>query len=141
MIFSTGLLLCITGSSSSSSHLCLQVIFITGSGSSLDLDLHRTSSLDLDHYSIWIIMTGLDLDHHSIWIIITRQYLDHHSICIINAGSRSSLDLDQHWCYLMILLVIGSSTDPALFHASCRPRFNVGLPLHIKSFFILGVAL
>ena len=68
-------------------HLHLQVIFIcksssldldhlsiwsiiTGSGSSLDIDHHGTSSLDLDHLSIWIIITGLDLDHYC-WIIIT----------------------------------------------------------------------
>ena len=58
-----------SGSSLSSHHFHLQVIFIwiwiiTRSGS---------SSLDLDHHSIWIIITGsrssLDLDHHC-WIII-----------------------------------------------------------------------
>ena len=27
----------------------------------------------------------------------------------------------------MILLVTGSSTEPALFHAGCRPSFHVGL--------------
>ena len=71
------------------------------------MDHHWTSSLDLDHLLIWINITGLDLDHHSIWIIIT--------------GYGSSLDLDQYWCYLMILLVIGSSTELALFHAGCSP--------------------
>ena len=93
--FSTGLLLCITGSCSSSSHLCHQVFFIfksSGSGSSLDLDHHRTSSQDLDHHSIWIIITesrsSLDLDH------LSGQDLDHLSIWIITAGSGSSLDLD-----------------------------------------------
>ena len=85
-----------TGSSSSSSHICLQVIFVfksSGSGSSLDLDHHRMESLDLDHHSIWIISL-LDLDHHSIWIIIYGLDLDHHSIWITTAGSGSSLDLD-----------------------------------------------
>ena len=56
----------------------------------------------------------LDLDHHWIWIIITR------------AGS--SLDLDHHHrCYLVILLFTWSSTEPALFHAGCRPSHHVGL--------------
>ena len=76
-------------SSLSSSHLHLQAII--GSGSSLDLDHHRTSSLDLDHLSIWIIITGLDLDHHSIWIITAGSSLldlDHHSIWI-NTGAIS----------------------------------------------------
>ena len=27
----------------------------------------------------------------------------------------------------MILLVTGSSTEPALFHAGCRPTYHVGL--------------
>ena len=83
-----------SGSSMSSRHLHLQVIFITGS---------RSSSMDLDHHLIWIIISGfrssLDLDHH--WVIITR--------------SRSSLLDHHHQCYLLILLVIGSSTKPSLF--------------------------
>ena len=88
---------------SSSSHLRLQVIFVFKS----------SSSSDLDHLSIWIIFTGLDLDHHSIWIIFI--------------GSASSLDLDHPWCYLMILLITGSSIESALFHAGCRPSLCVGL--------------
>ena len=52
------LVICISKSS------CLQVIFI----------FMPSSFLDLDHHSIWIIITGsgssLDLDHHC-WIIIT----------------------------------------------------------------------
>ena len=128
--------------------LILQVIF-TGSRSSLDLDHHGTSSLDLDHLSIWIIMRH----HHWIWIItgyhhwiliITRSgssLLDHHhwifiitqsgsSLAIITR-SQSSLDLDHPWCYLMILLVTGSSTEPALFHARYRPSLHVGLLQHL----------
>ena len=102
-----------------SSLLIIQVIFIFNSssvfesGSYLDLDHHGTSSLDLDHLLIWINITGsvssLDLDHHH-W-----------------TGSGSSLDLDQHWCYLMILLVIGSSTELSFFHAGCRPSHQVNL--------------
>ena len=98
------LVICIFKSSSSSSHIHLQVIFIFGSGS---------SSLDLDHHSIWIIIgsgSSLNLDHQWIWII--------------TAGSSL---LDHHGCYLMILLVTGSSTEPALFHVGCRPSLHVGL--------------
>ena len=84
-----------SGSSSSlchlQSHLYLQVIF-TGFGSSLDLDHHGTSPLDLDHLLILINITGLDLDHHSIWIIsldriwiITRSG----SLGVIITGSGS----------------------------------------------------
>ena len=85
-------------SSESSSHLCLQVIFIlriwiiSRSGSSWDIITGFGSSLDLDqHHSIWIITwsgsSSLD------WIyIITRS------------GSRygSSLDLDHHYWILII---------------------------------------
>ena len=89
---------------SSSSHLHLQVIFIFKSSSYLNLDHH------------WNIITrfgsSLDLDHHLIWII--------------TVGSSS---LDHHGCYLMILLIIGSSIEPALFHARCRPSHHVGLLL------------
>ena len=76
-------------SSSSSIHLHLQVIFIIGSGSSLDIITGSGSSLDLDHHY---------------WIIITR--------------SRSSLG-HHHRCYLWILLVIGTFTEPVLFHTGC----------------------
>ena len=33
----------------------------------------------------------------------------------------------HHMCYLMILLVTGSSTEPAFFHAGCRPSHHVHL--------------
>ena len=93
-----------SGSSSSLHHLHLQVISIFNSYSS-------SSHI---HHRIWIIIgsrsSSLDLDHHSIWIII--------------AGSSS---LDHHGCYLMILLVTGRSTEPALFHVGCRPSLHVGL--------------
>ena len=102
---------------------------ITGFGSSLDLDHHWTSSLDLDHH--W--KSSLDLDHHC-WIIITGSRssldLDHHCIWIITTRS-SSLNLDHHWCYLMILLVTGSSIEPTLFHAGCRPSLHIGLLQHL----------
>ena len=98
----------LSGSSSSPCHLHLQVIFtwiwiITWS---------LSSSLDLNHPSIWIISgaSSLDLYQPLIWII--------------SAGSSI---LNLHRCYLMILLVIGISTDPALFHVGCRPIQHVGL--------------
>ena len=100
----------------SSSHLHLQVIFIFKS-SSPSSHLHcqvififKSSSSSLDHHLIWIITgSSLSLDHH--WIII-----------IITASTISI-----KWCYLFILLVTGSSTEPALFHAGCRLSLLVGL--------------
>ena len=35
--------------------------------------------------------------------------------------------ISSKWCYLSILLVIVSSTDPTLFHVGCRPILHVGL--------------
>ena len=52
------------------------------------------------------------MDHHQSWIII-----------IIAPAILSK------WCYLSILLVIGSSTEPSLFHVGCRPSLHVGLHL------------
>ena len=136
-IFSTGLLFCIKWiilSYSSSSLLHLHAIFFSGSGSSLNLDHHHWIILNHHHWIwiitqsgsssldwIWIITwsrsssldhtqsSSLDLDHHSIWIIIAGLDLDHHSIWIIIVGSSL---LDHHGCYLMILLITGSSTEP-----------------------------
>ena len=94
----------------SSHHLHLQFIFIFRSYSSSS------------HLYLWIwIITGsgsssLDLDHHWIWII-TR--------------SRSSLLDHHHGCYLMILLVTGSSIEPALFHDGCRPSLHVVILQHL----------
>ena len=82
-------------SSSSSIHHQFQIITQSGS-----------SSLDLDHPLTWIISRALSLD------------LDHPLIWIISTGSST---LNLHGCYLMILLIIGSSTEPALFHVGCRP--------------------
>ena len=62
---------------------------------------------------------------------------DHHCIIIIITASAISIK----WCYLSILLVRGSSTEPTLFHASCRPSPYVGLPLQSQPFFILDVGL
>ena len=107
-----------------SSLLSLQVIFIFKSS----LFFKSGSSLDPDHLSIWIIMghhhwiwiiTGY---HHWIWIIITRygsSLLDHHHwIWIIITRSGSSLG-HHHGCYLLILCIIGTSTEPSLFHDGC----------------------
>ena len=38
-------------------------------------------------------------------------------------------DILSKWCYLSIVLVIGSSTKPSLFHAGCRPSLHVGIYL------------
>ena len=116
-----------SGSSSSPRHLHLQVISIFNSSSS---SFVSGSSLNLDHHHwIWIIIIGtpsLDLDHPSIWIISGASYLDldHPLIWIISAVSST---LNLHGCYLMILLVTRSSTEPALFHPGYRPSVRVGL--------------
>ena len=89
-----------SGSASSPHHL--QVIFIFKPSLSSS-HLH----LDLDHHSIWIIITrsgsSLDLDHH--WIqIITRSrlsLLDHlHWIWIITRFGSSLLD-HLHWIWII----------------------------------------
>ena len=101
----------------------LQVIFVFKSSSSLDLDHHSIRIITGHHHWIWIITgsgSSLDLDHH--WA--SSLDLDHHSIQIITAGSSS---LDHHGCYLMILLITGSYTEPSLFHAGCRPRLHAGI--------------
>ena len=85
---------------------------------------HKSSSLyHLGHHQVLVIFKSssysshlhLDLDHHSIWIIIS---------------SRTSLLDHHHRCYLLILLIIGSSTKPVLFHVGCRPSLHVGLFQH-----------
>ena len=94
----------------------------SGSSSTLDhywIIIETRSSLD--HHQSWII-TGspLKLDHH--WIIIkSGSSLDHHQSWIITAFTISI-----NWCYLSILLIIGSSTKPTLFHVGCRPSLHVG---------------
>ena len=90
---------------------------------------YRSSSSHLHH---WIIIKSgslLDLEHH--WIIIksgSSLDLEHHWIII---NSKSSLDLDRRQIIITgaisTILVIGSSTNPSLFHVGCRPRFHVGL--------------
>ena len=49
--------------------------------------------------------------------------MGHHWI-IITASAISN-----KWCHLSILLVTGSSTEFALFHACCRTSLNLGLLL------------
>ena len=76
-----------------------------------------------------------------IWIIIesssssSHLHLDlnhHHSIWIISGSETSLLD-HHHRCYLLILLIIGSSTELSLFHVGCSPSLQVGLclPQHL----------
>ena len=141
-----------TGSSSSSSHLHLQVIFIfksSRSGSSLDLDDHRTSSQDLDHHSIWIIITGLDLDHHSIWIIsldriwiITRSGsllldLDHHSIWISRIHHNWIWIITRSGSSLVIIMCVISRhrkfyrTSPFSCWLQAQPTLGLWQPLYL----------
>ena len=91
----------------------------------------------LDHHQRWIIIeTGSSLDHHQSWIIIetgSSSKLDHHWIVIITASTISI-----NWCYLSILLLIGISTEPALFHAGCRPSLHVGLHLIQHLYLTMG---
>ena len=110
----------------------LQVIFIFGSGSSLVIiTWSGSSSLDIDHHLIEIIITGSGSSLDIITGYGSSLDLDHHYRIII-IGSRSSLDLDHHHgCYLMILLVTGSSIELALFHTGCRPSYHVGLIQHL----------
>ena len=71
-----------------------------------------------------ITVSSSNLDHHLIWIIIksrSSSSLDHHLIWIIIIGAISE------WCYLLILLVTWSFTEPTLFHVGCRPSLHVGL--------------
>ena len=49
--------------------------------------------------------------------------MDHSSIWISSGH--------HHMCYLMILLIIGSSIEPDFFHAGCRPSQHVGLLQHL----------
>ena len=73
------------------------------------------------------------MDHD--WIINIGSTLSQ-IIIIIIASTISS-----KWCYLSILLVTGSSTEPALFHVGCRPRIHVGLHRQSQPFFMMDVTL
>ena len=52
--------------------------------------------------------------------------MDHHYHLIIIIIAPTVL---IKWCYLSILLVIGSSTEPTLFHDGCKPSLHVGIHL------------
>ena len=82
------------------------------------------ASLDLDQHHWTGSGSSLDLDHHCwIWIITRSGSLE-----VIITGSGSSLDLDLRWSSSWVYyLVIGSSTEAALFYAGCRPTPHVGL--------------
>ena len=104
-------------------------LFVTGSfiKSGSSMDHHQSwiitiSSSNLDHHWI-IIKAGSSLDYHQSWIITGSSWkLDHDWIIIITASAISI-----KWCYLSILLVIGSSIEPTLFHVGCRPSLHVGI--------------
>ena len=86
----------------------------------------------MDHRQSWIITkygssSKLDLAGSS-------SKLDHHWIIIIITTFAISIN----WCYLSILLVTGSSTEPALFHADCRPRIHVGIHLLQHLYLTMG---
>ena len=51
-------------------------------------------------------------------------------------SSGTSLLDHRHGCYLLIIFVIGSSTKPKKFHASCRHSLHVGL-LQVELFNVL----
>ena len=79
---------------------------------------------------VFITGSSSKLDHHQSWIIIkvgSYSKLDHNWIIIIITAP----DILRKWCYLSILLIIGSSIEPTLFHASCRPSLHVGLFQHL----------
>ena len=88
----------------------------------------------MDQNDYWIITwsrSSSSLDHHYTWMITwsrSSSSLDHHHTWIITwFGSSSSLDHPHHRCYLSILLVIGISIEPTLFHVVCRPTLHVGI--------------
>ena len=90
----------------------------------------------------------LQIHQHS---LLTRKVFSWHSSStqVFITGSSSKLDIiiitapaiSSEWCYLSILLVIGSSTDPSLFHVGCRPILHVGLYQKIQPFFMFNVGL
>ena len=95
------------------------------------------------------INTPSQLGRYSLDTIYQHKYssmyhLDHHQVIFKSSSSSrsgSSSIMDHHWiiiksfsisskwCYLSIILVIGSSTEPSLFHADSRPSIHVGLHL------------
>ena len=84
----------------------------------LKLQIHQHSLLARKVFSwnnssaqVFITRSSSKLDHHHHWIIIIAP-------CI-----------SSKWCYLSILLVIGSSTELALFHDGYRPSLHVGIHL------------
>ena len=84
---------------------------------------------------LWIIIkSSSSSHHHQVWIITeSSSSLDHHWIIITTSA------IPNKWCYLSIILIIGSSTEPALFHAGCRHSLHVGIHPQIQPFFMLDV--
>ena len=54
--------------------------------------------------------------------------MDHHRVLVIFIWIWI-ITRHHHRCYLLILLVTGSSIEPALFHVGFRPSLQVGLHL------------
>ena len=91
------------------------------------LQIHQQSLLTRNVFS----------SHHSlaqVFIIGSSSKLDHHLIIIIIIDS----DMLIKWWYISILLSIGSSTEPTLFHAGFRPSLHLGLHWQSQPFFHVG---
>ena len=99
----------------------------------LKLQIHQHSLLTRKVFSwhnssaqVFVTGTSSKMDHHQSWIITgsSSKLYRHWIIIIITAP-----DILRKWCYLSILLIIGSSTEPILFHDGCRPSLHVGIRL------------
>ena len=88
------------------------------------LQIHQHSLLTRNIFSwhnssvqVFVTRSSSKMDHHQIWIITrSSSKLDHRQSWIIIV---TAVAISSKWCYLSNLLVIGSSTVPALFHAGC----------------------
>ena len=87
----------------------------------------------------------LQIHQHS---LLTRKVFFRHnsSAKVLVTGSSSKLEhywiititasaISIKWCYLSILLVIGSSIELTPFHASCRLSLHVGIH-HIQHLYL-----
>ena len=92
----------------------------------LKLQIHQHSLLTRNIFSrhnsstqVFITGSSSKLDHY--WIIIITAYA-----------------ISIKWCYLLILLVTGSYTEPTLFHVGFRPILHVGLHLLQHLYLTMG---
>ena len=91
--------------------------------------------LQIHQHSLLIRMV-FSWHNSSAQVFVTRSSsnLDHQWIIIIITAPVISIK----WCYLSILLVTGSSTEPTLFLAGCRPSLHVGLLLLQRLYLTMG---